>query len=162
MVFSIPSGNFGDMMGGLIAWRMGLPVDRCVIATNANDEFPIFLKTSKYQKIVPSRVCISNAMNVGHPSNLARVVDLYGGMMDETGKILSALTDSDKKRILAELDIRLDVEEGRLFIRIDKYKALNGDIIMTDKADSIHMTVFLEAFPTDKDNYIKAANSLFG
>lgn len=88
VVFSIPSGNFGDMMGGLIAWRMGLPAIRFVIATNANDEFPKFLKNANYQKIVPSRVCISNAMNVGHPSNLARVVDLYGGLMDETGTIL--------------------------------------------------------------------------
>lgn len=97
VVFSIPSGNFGDMMGGLIAWRMGLPASRFVIATNANDEFPIFLNTAKYQKIVPSKVCISNAMNVGHPSNLTRVVDVYGGLMDETGKILSS-PDIDKMR----------------------------------------------------------------
>ncbi len=90
VVFSIPSGNFGDMMAGLIAWRMGLPAARYIIATNANDEFPRFLKTGTYHTIVPSRVCISNAMNVGHPSNLARVVDLYGGLMDETGKIRSA------------------------------------------------------------------------
>lgn len=88
-VFSIPSGNFGDMMGGLMAWRMGLPVARYVIATNANDEFPVFLKSREYKKIVPSKVCISNAMNVGHPSNLARVIDLYGGQMDEVGNILS-------------------------------------------------------------------------
>ena len=97
VVFSIPSGNFGDMIGGLIAWRMGLPASRFVIATNANDEFPIFLNTAKYQKIVPSKVCISNAMNVGHPSNLTRVVDVYGGLMDETGKILSS-PDIDKMR----------------------------------------------------------------
>jgi threonine synthase len=87
VVFSVPSGNFGDMMGGLLAWRMGLPVERFVIATNANDEVPRFLETGVYGKREPSRVCISNAMNVGHPSNLARVVDLYGGAMDETGKL---------------------------------------------------------------------------
>jgi len=87
VVFSVPSGNFGDMMGGLLAWRMGLPVARLVIATNANDEVPRFLATGGYAKLEPSRVCISNAMNVGHPSNLARVVDLYGGVMDETGNI---------------------------------------------------------------------------
>ena len=88
VVFSIPSGNFGDMMAGLLAGRMGLPVATYVIATNANDEFPAFMKTGRYEKIVPSRVCISNAMNVGHPSNLARVIDLYGGHMDETGKLV--------------------------------------------------------------------------
>ncbi len=84
---SVPSGNFGNMMGAVIAWRMGLPVARLVVTTNANDEFPSFLKTGKYRKIVPSRVCISNAMNVGHPSNLARLVDAYGGWMDETGLV---------------------------------------------------------------------------
>ena len=87
MVFSVPSGNFGDMMGAVLATRMGLPISRLVIATNANDEVPRFLATGRYEKIVPSRVCISNAMNVGHPSNLARLVDAYGGWMDETGAL---------------------------------------------------------------------------
>jgi threonine synthase len=84
---SVPSGNFGDMMGAIIAWRMGLPIARLVVSTNANDEFPAFVRTGEYRKIAPSRVCISNAMNVGHPSNLARLVDAYGGWMDETGLV---------------------------------------------------------------------------
>ncbi len=108
VVFSIPSGNFGDMMGGLIAWRMGLPVSRYVIATNANDEFPNFLKTATYKKIVPSKVCISNAMNVGHPSNLARVVDLYGGHMDETGTILTAPDIEEMRKELYSVSINDD------------------------------------------------------
>ncbi len=87
VVFSVPSGNFGDMMGGMLARHGGLPVARMVIATNANDEVPRFIETGAYQKIEPSRECISNAMNVGHPSNLARLVDLYGGWMDETGTL---------------------------------------------------------------------------
>lgn len=87
VIFSVPSGNFGDMMGGMFAHKMGLPIERFIIAVNENDEFPEFLKTGKYAKIVPSRNCISSAMNVGHPSNLARLVDLYGGQMDETGQI---------------------------------------------------------------------------
>ncbi len=87
IVFSVPSGNFGDMMGAVLARRMGVPISRIVIATNANDEVPRFFETGRYEKIVPSRVCISNAMNVGHPSNLARLVDAYGGWMDETGAL---------------------------------------------------------------------------
>jgi threonine synthase len=86
-VFSVPSGNFGDLMGGLIAMKMGLPVRRFIVATNENDEFPNFMKTSVYQPIRPSKNCISNAMNVGHPSNLARLFWLYGGQMDETGTV---------------------------------------------------------------------------
>ncbi len=87
VLFSIPSGNFGDMMGALLAKRMGVPIERIVVATNANDEVPRFLQTGLYEKVVPSRDCLSNAMNVGHPSNLARVVELFGGQMDETGQI---------------------------------------------------------------------------
>ncbi|MCX6282005.1 MAG: threonine synthase [Bacteroidetes bacterium] len=88
IVFSVPSGNFGDMMGGLLAMKMGLPVRKFVIATNENAEFPQYLATGNYNKIEPSRNCISSAMNVGHPSNLARLVALYGGIMDEKGLIL--------------------------------------------------------------------------
>jgi len=87
MVFAVPSGNFGDMMGAVFASRMGLPIQRLVVPVNGNDEFPRFLATGQYQKIEPSRNCVSNAMNVGHPSNLARLVALYGGRMDETGLI---------------------------------------------------------------------------
>ncbi|MBN2242199.1 MAG: threonine synthase [Acidobacteria bacterium] len=87
IIISVPSGNFGNMMGALLALRMGVPIEKIVIATNANDEVPAFFKTGLYKKIVPSRHCLSNAMNVGHPSNLARVLALYGGWMDETGTI---------------------------------------------------------------------------
>jgi threonine synthase len=87
IIFCIPSGNFGDMMGALLASRMGLPVEKIIVATNANDEVVRFMETGVYEKIVPSRSCISNAMNVGHPSNFARVIALFGGWMDETGGI---------------------------------------------------------------------------
>ncbi len=87
IVFSVPSGNFGDAMGSVIAKRMGLPVKKIIAPVNENDGFPRFLATGIYQKIVPSRNSVSNAMNVGHPSNLARLVAVYGGRMDETGAI---------------------------------------------------------------------------
>jgi threonine synthase len=86
-VVSVPSGNFGDLMGGLIAKRLGLPAARFIAATNENNEFPLFLETGTYSKIVPSLACISNAMNVGHPSNLARLIHMYGGIMDHEGTI---------------------------------------------------------------------------
>lgn len=90
VIFSVPSGNFGDMMGGMLAKRMGLPVKKFIIAVNENDEFPVFLNTGKYEKIDPSRNCLSSAMNVGHPSNLSRLVALYNGIMDEKGCIHKA------------------------------------------------------------------------
>ena len=87
IVFSVPSGNFGNLMGGVLAYRMGLPVEKFVVATNANDCFPNFLKSGSFTPINPSRECISNAMNVGNPSNLARLVHFYGGFLDERGKL---------------------------------------------------------------------------
>jgi threonine synthase len=87
IVFSVPSGNFGDMMGSVVAKQMGLPVKKIIASVNENDAFPRFLANGMYQKVSPSRNSLSNAMNVGHPSNLARLVAVYGGQMDETGKI---------------------------------------------------------------------------
>ena len=87
ILFAVPSGNFGDMMGAVIAGRMGLPIRRLVVPVNGNDAFPRFLATGVYRRIDPSRACLSNAMNVGHPSNLARLVAVYGGSMDEQGAI---------------------------------------------------------------------------
>ena len=87
IVFSIPSGNFGDMMGAVVAKQMGLPVKKIIASVNDNDAFPRFLASGVYKKVSPSRNSVSNAMNVGHASNLARLVAIYGGHMDETGKI---------------------------------------------------------------------------
>jgi threonine synthase len=115
IVFSVPSGNFGDMMGAVIARRMGLSIERLVIATNANDEVPLFLSSGRYQKISPSRVCISNAMNVGHPSNLARLVDVYGGMMDETGALRESPDMEQMRRDLYAISITDD--ETRMMIK---------------------------------------------
>lgn len=87
IVFSIPSGNFGNMMGAIVARQMGLPVRKIIASVNDNDAFPKFLGSGTYEKISPSRNSVSNAMNVGHPSNLARLVAVYGGQMDETGRL---------------------------------------------------------------------------
>ncbi len=115
VVFSVPSGNFGDMMAGVLAWRAGVPVARMVIATNANDEVPRYLETGEYRPVDPSRECISNAMNVGHPSNLARLVDAYGGWMDETGAVRRP---PDLERMRRDLfAVSVDDETTRATIR---------------------------------------------
>lgn len=80
VVFCVPSGNFGNLTAGLMAQKMGLPIDHFIAATNVNDVVPAYLKSGEYQPI-PSIRTISNAMDVGNPSNFARMIDLYG---DET------------------------------------------------------------------------------
>jgi threonine synthase len=87
VIFSVPSGNFGNSLGCEIARRMGIPVSPLIIATNENDEFPKFLESGVYEKVDPSRECLSNAMNVGNPSNLARYFNLYGGIVDKEGNV---------------------------------------------------------------------------
>jgi len=83
MITSIPSGNFGDMMGTVIARYMGLPISRILCGVNENVEFPEFLETEKYT-VRSTKKSPSSAMNVSHPKNLVRLVDFYGGhMFDE-------------------------------------------------------------------------------
>ncbi len=77
VVFIVPSGNFGNLTAGLLAYKMGLPVDHFIAATNANDVVPSYLKTGIYQTR-PSVRTLSNAMDVGAPSNFVRMLDLYG------------------------------------------------------------------------------------
>jgi threonine synthase len=96
-IFSVPSGNFGNLMGGLIARKMGLPVKQFIISTNENNEVPEYLNKGFYKSINPSKNCISSAMNVGHPSNLARIVAFYKGIMDEAGNIVKS-PDLDRMR----------------------------------------------------------------
>ncbi len=90
LAFSVPSGNFGNSLGCELARRMGLPVRKLVLAVNENDEFPEFLSSGEYVPLSPSRQCISNAMNVGNPSNLARYFDLYGGHLLPNGTVKRA------------------------------------------------------------------------
>lgn len=88
VIFSVPSGNFGNACGGLMAKKMGLPISKMILPTNSNDSFPKLLHTKIYHKVEPSKHCISSAMNVGHPSNLARLIAFYDGKMDETGLMI--------------------------------------------------------------------------
>jgi threonine synthase len=124
IIFSVPSGNFGDLMGGLIAYHMGLPVERFIISTNANDEVPVYFKKGFYKTIVPSINCISSAMNVGHPSNMARIVSLYGGQMDEKGNIIQ---EPDAQRLKDDMfAVSITDEQTRETIKkvYDRHKVL--------------------------------------
>jgi threonine synthase len=81
VVFSTPSGNFGNLTAGLMAKRAGLPIGRFIAATNANDVVPAYLETGRFEPR-PSLATLSNAMDVGHPSNFERMLWLYGSDLD--------------------------------------------------------------------------------
>ena len=96
VVVSVPSGNFGNITAGLIAKRMGLPIKRFIAANNRNDIFYQYLKTGVYSPKA-SIATIANAMDVGDPSNFARVLDLYKHSHEAICKDISGCTYTDEQ-----------------------------------------------------------------
>lgn len=94
LVFSIPSGNFGNICAGMVAQKLGMPVAQFIAATNCNDTVPQFMKTGSYEP-KPSTATISNAMDVGDPSNFIRIQELYGNDINLLRKYLTAFSFSD-------------------------------------------------------------------
>jgi threonine synthase len=94
LIFSVPSGNFGNLTAGLFAREMGLPVKRFIAANNANDVVYEYLKTGKYLPR-PSVETLANAMDVGTPSNFDRILDLYGHSYKKISSIIKGYRYSD-------------------------------------------------------------------
>ena len=94
MVVCVPSGNFGNITAGIFGREMGLPVKRFIAANNANDIFYQYLQTGQYNPR-PSQQTIANAMDVGDPSNFARIYELFGGDHDRIAALVSGATYSD-------------------------------------------------------------------
>ena len=94
LVCCVPSGNFGNICSALFGSKMGLPFSRFIAANNANDIFYKFLQTGEYRPGA-SRQTIANAMDVGDPSNFARIWDLYGKDVDNIRSMVSGATVSD-------------------------------------------------------------------
>ncbi|MBB5397143.1 threonine synthase [Mucilaginibacter sp. AK015] len=104
VVFAVPSGNFGNIGAGLLAWKMGLPVGQFIAATNANDTVPSYLKTGVYQP-KPSIATLSNAMDVGNPSNWVRIADLFKDEPEALKKLIVGYTYNDEETLQAIRDI---------------------------------------------------------
>lgn len=96
IVVSVPSGNFGNITAGLIGKRMGLPIKRFIAANNKNDIFYQYLLSGEYNPR-PSIATIANAMDVGAPSNFARILDLYGNSHDAIASEISGCTYTDEQ-----------------------------------------------------------------
>lgn len=107
VVVSVPSGNFGNLVAGVMAWRMGAPIRGFVAATNVNDTVPRYLQTGRYEPR-PSVATVANAMDVGAPSNFERLAWLFGGDRGAMTALITAHahTDADVKRAIAELHTR--------------------------------------------------------
>ena len=96
MVMCVPSGNFGNICAALFGHAMGLPIKRFIAANNANDIFYNYLQTGKYNP-QPSKQTLANAMDVGDPSNFARIYDLYKGSHEAITSLISGATYKDEQ-----------------------------------------------------------------
>ena len=96
LVMCVPSGNFGNICAALFGHAMGLPIKRFIAANNANDIFFKYLQTGKYEP-KPSKQTLANAMDVGDPSNFARIYDLYGKSHERITSLISGATYNDEQ-----------------------------------------------------------------
>ena len=94
IVFSVPSGNFGNICAGLLAQKLGLPIKHFIASTNINDTVPQYLLNGNYDP-KPSKATISNAMDVGNPSNFIRIQELFDNNLSSLKKSFSSYSFSD-------------------------------------------------------------------
>ena len=133
IIFSIPSGNFGNLTGGLFANRMGVPVEKFIASTNANDTFPHFLSSGiiQHQDAVQT---ISNAMDVGVPSNLDRIIDLFHDNIRQVKMDISSWSFPDEetkesiKSIQDEFGYLIDPHTSVGVLGLKKYREKTNSI----------------------------------
>jgi threonine synthase len=99
VVFSVPSGNFGNIAAGLLAYKMGLPVQQFIAATNINDTVPRFLETGWYET-KPSVQTYANAMDVGAPSNWVRIMDLFENDTVTLKELVTSCSFTDEETLV--------------------------------------------------------------
>ena len=132
VVFCIPSGNFGNLTAGLFAKRMGLPIHHFIAATNANDVVPEYLFSGKYLPR-PSVRTISNAMDVGNPSNFARMMDLYGSTWNSIKNEISGYffyddeTKEGVKEVFQKYNYTIDPHGAVGYLALKEYQREHPD-----------------------------------
>jgi threonine synthase len=109
VVFSVPSGNFGNLTAGLFAWKMGAPIHHFVAATTVNAAVPRYLQTGIFEP-QPTIATLANAMDVGHPSNFERMRWLFNDQVDAMRAMItpSVHTDDDVRRTIEEVFVRYE------------------------------------------------------
>ncbi|MBT8283698.1 MAG: threonine synthase, partial [Muriicola sp.] len=132
LVFSVPSGNFGNICAGMVAKKMGLPISHFIAATNVNDTVPRFMKTSEYDPH-PSTATISNAMDVGDPSNFVRILELHNNDFKSLKENLSSYSFTDKetkvamKKIYSKSKYIADPHGAVGYLGLQKYRETHPD-----------------------------------
>ena len=147
VVFSVPSGNFGNLTAGLFAKKMGLPIHKFIAATNANDVVPQYLKTGEY-KPTPSVRTLSNAMDVGNPSNFARMLDIYSSTWNNMIQEIKGYTFNDEatkegvKEVFRKYHYIIDPHGAVGYLALKEYQMENNVVGVV--LETAHPTKFLD------------------
>ena len=148
LVFSVPSGNFGNICAGMLAKRMGLPIDHFIAANNANDTVTNFMKTEDYHP-KPSVPTISNAMDVGDPSNFVRVLRLFDDEFSSLKNVLSAYSFDDEvtrnaiKQVYSETGYTMDPHGAVGYLGLQEFLKVHPDYYGTF-LETAHPVKFLD------------------
>lgn len=156
LIFSVPSGNFGNICAGIIAKKMGLPIHHFISSTNINDTIPRYLKTGKY---IPKKTytTISNAMDISNPSNFIRIKKLYNNDFNFLKKEFSsyAFTDNDTLKSIIEIQNKykyiMDPHGAVGYLGLKKYlnKLSNNKKYIGIFLETAHPIKFINIMPKD-------------
>ncbi len=150
--FCVPSGNFGNLTAGLLAWQWGLPVSRFVAATNRNDVVPEYLKTSRF-KPRTSVLTYSNAMDVGNPSNFERLLAIFGGSWERMREAIAeeVVTDEETvatiKGVHESLGLILDPHTAVGYLAAERFLARPEVRRTADGTRPVHVVTLATAHP---------------
>jgi threonine synthase len=151
LVFSVPSGNLGNLTAGLMAWKMGLPARQFIAATNDNDVLPRFLASGVYAP-APAVATLSNAMDVGDPSNMSRVLHLFNGDLSSLRRVLSSASFSDDqtrgaiKAVHRDYGRILDPHGAVAYLALRTHDASGGERFHGVILETAHPAKFLDVY----------------
>ncbi|MCJ0742111.1 threonine synthase [Pedobacter montanisoli] len=155
VTFAVPSGNFGNIGAGLLAYRMGLPVKQFIAATNVNDTVPRYLESGIYQT-KPSVPTYANAMDVGAPSNWVRIMDLFHNDMEAVKTMIKAYRFTDEetlngmKAIFDKYNYIACPHTAIAYLATERYKSENKTNDETTVfLSTAHPCKFPEVFPVE-------------
>jgi threonine synthase len=149
IVFSVPSGNFGNLTAGLFAKKMGLPIHQFIASTNSNDVVPNYLETGNYES-KPSKQTISNAMDVGNPSNFERMKNLFNNDVSEFKKEIESYSFSDEetknamREVRNDFDYTLDPHGAVAYLGLQEYSEKSNEDFVGILLETAHPAKFVE------------------
>lgn len=165
IIFSVPSGNFGNLTAGVIARRLGLPVHKFLAATNINDVVPSYLAGADYLPR-PSISTISNAMDVGDPSNFIRLLDLYNGSRERMTDDIAGYRFSDPQtkaamvKVLKEYGYFLDPHGAVAYLALLKFREESGGARAGVFLETAHPAKFFEVVESTVGRALELPESL--